>query len=453
VGRQLLIRVALDSIDLQDQNAPSAKDHTRQPTHPAPLGIGPPAPHQAETLRELAVEAAEENHRSPRVSKEWTNGEVQQLQQYGDELAAGVSAKLNGANLQKQDDLAVAQNGGLTGSTAEDAEMADAEGDDGMDDDMMDKISSSPSIDDGGYSLPHMWPQRSDSLQGTPNRSPSFSQAWIESSSPFVQTPDHFPLRLPSEQLEENEVQGCHHRHLLGEYPDGTGETQMTYDAESRDEIDPILTDSRQSYLEQYDQYGQYDQYYNLDCFSDETFAGYLNRGSRLNENEYGNYAWTQSTGGAEASKVAQRESSKDPEDEETVDEPGEITEGNNNDDTLTVAYQSLEDEDDDYDIPYYAESRLIDSGWGGECLQETEDIDFEFVYALHTFVATVEGQANATKGDTMVLLDDSNSYWWLVRVVKDNSIGESPSKTTDLDLFSDCCGRILTCRAYRDTN
>ena len=38
--------------------------------------------------------------------------------------------------------------------------------------------------------------------------------------------------------------------------------------------------------------------------------------------------------------------------------------------------------------------------------------------------MATVEGQANATKGDTMVLLDDSNSYWWLVRVVKDGSIG-----------------------------
>jgi len=60
----------------------------------------------------------------------------------------------------------------------------------------------------------------------------------------------------------------------------------------------------------------------------------------------------------------------------------------------------------------------------GGECLREIEDIDSEFVYALHTFVATVEGQANATKGDTMVLLDDSNSYWWLVRVVKDGSIG-----------------------------
>ena len=56
--------------------------------------------------------------------------------------------------------------------------------------------------------------------------------------------------------------------------------------------------------------------------------------------------------------------------------------------------------------------------------LPVAEDIDFEFVYALHTFVATVEGQANATKGDTMVLLDDSNSYWWLVRIVKDSSIG-----------------------------
>lgn len=67
-----------------------------------------------------------------------------------------------------------------------------------------------------------------------------------------------------------------------------------------------------------------------------------------------------------------------------------------------------------------------IDLGWASECLHDdSEDIDFEFVYALHTFVATVEGQANATKGDTMVLLDDSNSYWWLVRVVKDSSIGK----------------------------
>lgn len=195
--------IRADSIDLQDANAPSAQEHTR--IYPSPLSGGSKAPHQAETLREVAAETAEQNHRSPRVSREWATGELQQLQPYDDDdLAAEVSAKLNGVNSQKQDDLAVAQNGGMTGS-AEDADMADAEGDDGMDDDMMDKISSSPSIDD--------------------------------------------------------------------------------------------------------------------------------------------------------------------------------------------------------------------------------EDIDFEFVYALHTFVATVEGQANATKGDTMVLLDDSNSYWWLVRVVKDSSIGYLPAE------------------------
>lgn len=81
-------------------------------------------------------------------------------------------------------------------------------------------------------------------------------------------------------------------------------------------------------------------------------------------------------------------------------------------------------DDDETEDISFADDPRHIDSGWGGECLRDIEDIDFEFVYALHTFVATVEGQANATKGDTMVLLDDSNSYWWLVRVVKDSSIG-----------------------------
>lgn len=76
------------------------------------------------------------------------------------------------------------------------------------------------------------------------------------------------------------------------------------------------------------------------------------------------------------------------------------------------------------YNDAALVDRHYVDSACGNDSLQETEDIDFEFVYALHTFVATVEGQANATKGDTMVLLDDSNSYWWLVRVVKDSSIG-----------------------------
>lgn len=57
------------------------------------------------------------------------------------------------------------------------------------------------------------------------------------------------------------------------------------------------------------------------------------------------------------------------------------------------------------------------------------EDIDFELVYALHHFKATVEGQANAAKGEHMVLLDDSNSYWWLVRIVRDSSVGYLPAE------------------------
>jgi len=81
--------------------------------------------------------------------------------------------------------------------------------------------------------------------------------------------------------------------------------------------------------------------------------------------------------------------------------------------DDADMADAEIEDLDDDM-MDKISSSPSIDD----------EDIDFEFVYALHTFVATVEGQANATKGDTMVLLDDSNSYWWLVRVVKDSSIG-----------------------------
>lgn len=80
------------------------------------------------------------------------------------------------------------------------------------------------------------------------------------------------------------------------------------------------------------------------------------------------------------------------------------------------------------------ADESDTDDKWPGSVRSSSpsiddEDIDFEFVYALHTFVATVEGQANVTKGDTMVLLDDSNSYWWLVRVVKDNTIGYLPAE------------------------
>lgn len=117
--------------------------------------------------------------------------------------------------------------------------------------------------------------------------------------------------------------------------------------------------------------------------------------------------------------------------DDETTDQEYTPTFSANDDDDMSLTFPYEESfEDDDSDLSFPDDINYIDSGWAPECLQDIEDIDFEFVYALHTFIATVEGQANATKGDTMVLLDDSNSYWWLVRVVKDSSIGKPYSRT-----------------------
>jgi hypothetical protein len=116
------------------------------------------------------------------------------------------------------------------------------------------------------------------------------------------------------------------------------------------------------------------------------------------------------------------RNAHQQPQDENNAVSNDEYAEHEHDPNELMIPYDP--DGDDDGDFSDIIELDFLESGWAGECLQDTEDIDFEFVYALHTFVATVEGQANATKGDTMVLLDDSNSYWWLVRVVKDSSIG-----------------------------
>ncbi|KAK9377923.1 uncharacterized protein V1513DRAFT_372126 [Lipomyces chichibuensis] len=61
--------------------------------------------------------------------------------------------------------------------------------------------------------------------------------------------------------------------------------------------------------------------------------------------------------------------------------------------------------------------------------IQDESDIDLSLVYALHTFKATQNGHADAVKGDAMVLLDDSNEYWWLVRMIKDSTIGYLPAE------------------------
>jgi hypothetical protein len=346
------------------------------------LGAGPPAPHQAETLREIAAEAEEEQHRSPRVSADWPGAEIDKApQQYGEDLSSrpNPSSTLENSH-QQQDALAVAQNGGLTG--AEDADMADAEGDDGMDDDMMDKISSSPSIDDGGYPL-HMWPARFDSI--TPNLIPPrnllFPQGEMEENCPpFVETSDHHSadstvpyVELSEENSRPSEVsfkcEPISHKRESSDLSTATGQWSSAFNDERRDDLAPLPGDILQDYIESHNEDSE--SYFSEDQFSQTEFDHYF---------------------------------------EASYDDP-----------LMIIPYESSEDE---YDDNSYPEERFVDSGWGGEYLQDLEDIDFDFVYALHTFVATVEGQANATKGDTMVLLDDSNSYWWLVRVVKDSSIG-----------------------------
>lgn len=385
-----------DSIDLQDQNAPSAKDHSRQPTQPAPLGTGPPAPHQAGALRIVAAEAAEESARSPRVSREWTTGELQNGQHYDDEdddLVNRVTAKLNQQGRQ-QDNLAVAQNGGSSNGASEDGDLEDGDAD--VDDDLMDKISSSPSIDDGGYSIPLVWPRRLDSLTRRIVM-PSSPQAWHEEASGDEATNCG---GTSAEPVLEKGASGAltYHNHHTGEYPGDIHDYQRHFHMQ---QYTPYLFD-RSSHIERVQGQAEtrsqeyvenHDQNFEITSSDEQVLAG-------IHDN------FIASLG-------------PDPFIDHHTDNqlPDE-------DSMMMVDYESSENSDDDYDIPYSVESRFVDSGWGGECLQESEDIDFEFVYALHTFVATVEGQANATKGDTMVLLDDSNSYWWLVRVVKDSSIG-----------------------------
>lgn len=396
-----------DSIDLQDREAPSAQDHPR-PTKPT--SNGSLAPHQAETLREVAAETAVENSRSPRVS--WASGDVGDLQQYAEDLGAGVTSALNSQRsaesdptngnmsaTQQQDALAIAQNGGLSGQEADDADI-DGDADDGMDDDMMDKISSSPSIEDGGsLRAPLTSPSQSADNTGGALSTPFDTAAPpavsdTRSPFPYLSHPEHAPTSSSHTQMSRRPLglRGCHH-HLLehGEFTN----------------LDPTVgTDNRSPTR-------------GLRRTTSGVFTGIRTEDSMAvlqgSEDEMDEKLDEGLDSGNESIDDCRRTAIYDISDEDdATDKYG-----------LSIPYEGS-DEDDDGDFCSLDDTKFLDSGWGGDCLQDAEDIDFEFVYALHTFVATVEGQANATKGDTMVLLDDSNSYWWLVRVVKDSSIGLS---------------------------
>lgn len=90
-----------------------------------------------------------------------------------------------------------------------------------------------------------------------------------------------------------------------------------------------------------------------------------------------------------------------------------------------------------DHDQDEHMQDDQDDSGSFSDSLSSSpsipdEDIDFGLVYALHTFLATVDGQASVVKGDKLLLLDDSNSYWWLVRVLKTQAVGYIPAENIE---------------------
>ncbi|KAI9873140.1 MAG: hypothetical protein M1830_000785 [Pleopsidium flavum] len=393
--------IRADTIDLQDQGAPSAKDHTRQPAHPAPLGIGPPAPHQAGALRHAEEVSEEQQSHTPRFSDDLANAGIANFREES-ESHDGERNELELDGQTHQDEQAVRQNGGHTGAAGEEAEMSDVDGDDG-DDDMMDKISSSPSIDDGGYILPSPWPARADSLISTSSPSselqPFSSNTMINSFSPSVSTPAHLSISYSQQEGEECPSED---HHQLGGY--GRGQEILNRDEvykesedESGDLLSPLMSEHAFSYFRE--NLDHHQASIDTDLDGDGINHLLLPSDDPLLDNSFDDAPLSPSTSMSSSPPSA---SSWD--------------------------YEHTND-DDTEDIFFSDDSRFTDSGWGGECLREIEDIDFEFVYALHTFFATVEGQANATKGDTMVLLDDSNSYWWLVRVVKDSSIGYLPAE------------------------
>lgn len=130
--------VMIDTLDLQDHNAPSAKDHTRQPTHSS--GV---APHQEQTLRHADDVIKSEMMHGPGVEDDHPEAG------YGDGIDIYDD---DDDDIEERDELGHHHHKGDSGGS-EEGDLADGESDDMMDDDLMDKISSSPSIDDGAFRL------------------------------------------------------------------------------------------------------------------------------------------------------------------------------------------------------------------------------------------------------------------------------------------------------------
>nr|POF21067.1 tip elongation aberrant protein tea4 [Quercus suber] len=457
MSRPTIVRA--DTIDLQDQENPTASTHHKLSPDLNHSGL---APHQAAEIHHVL----EERHSEEQSLADAWNLTPEATNDTANKQAQGNGEARDGGN-------STAEGGEHNGE--EDAGESENEGDD----DMMDRISSSPSIDDGGYiSKPQhrvdtaQWPARSTSLTVSPTplqadfNSPA-SPPSTHGSSPFPHAPDDMLWRESSSARYEG---------LLLRQAMKDDYTATSDDSSTCTPLDPRNCPSPLSFTKHHHWLGRSDKGPDLDTATDEigtypyrnmetSAANNMNRSTdltRLGRSEKVNHSTSDpgpsisssrshSPGGglSNLSSVEMDLPEKSPSmqslevaavllslDGPILDQPPPSpSETDSSWEDTSESDLDLDDSiaektsNDDANLFLDLDNRFIDSGWGGECLQDTEDIDFEFVYALHTFVATVEGQANATKGDTMVLLDDSNSYWWLVRVVKDGSIGYLPAE------------------------
>lgn len=435
----------LDTLDLQDKSSPTAQDHTQQPTHPAPLGIGPPAPHQEASLRRVEDERSDEEARLQNATHSDANG-LRHDPPSDDESTVAINGNAG-------DNAAVRLNGGMSGE-GDDADLQDADAEEDLDD--MDRISSSPSISDGG--LPFHFtirqePGSSPSRSSSPIASPPSSSAGCDSSSPFTETPIHFPLSMaasrrprrvpdgsaksvtqssrqplftPLSLSSQNSYMVQSADHHQGKYtgPKIISDKDDSNTSWTRRDLEMSPDTEHLSRVEHQLQHMRLDSLGSLMSDSDDESLQSMLRPvpSPLLSNVEDPFRAPNRSSFAVPKRTSSLPQTCDAEETDRIDQDGNspLTTNQDDEDSWTddsdadswEANQDNDDDSNDVSFSFSDDPRFVDSGWGGECLREAEDIDFEFVYSLHTFVATVEGQANATKGDTMVLLDDSNSYW-----------------------------------------
>lgn len=118
----------VDTLDLQDQTSPSAKDHSKPPAY-TPEGLGP---HQERTIRHADRDSKTEMLNGPIVDEK-DDHDRDEINMYDG------PGHMNGDNDLRDE----------SGGDSDDGDLVDGDADDLLDDDLMDKISSSPSIDDG----------------------------------------------------------------------------------------------------------------------------------------------------------------------------------------------------------------------------------------------------------------------------------------------------------------